>query len=106
MVGRLPARTGRNVVDVAEIFRHAVPGIADVVEKIRADDVPAESPAVLVALVEQPACAHSDLVDVADLEARVMKPRAVGLDVAEDVMVAPALPAHEGDDVLRAFLEL
>src|SRR6266571_7723037 len=106
VVGRLPARVRRDVIDVAEVLGEAVPGIADVVEEVRADDVPAESPAVLVALVEQPAGAHADLVHVAHLEARVVESLPVGFDVAEDVVVAAALPAHEGDDVLRAVREL
>src|SRR2546426_687196 len=106
VVGRLPVRIRRDVVDVAEVLGQAVPRIADVVQAVRADDVPAEAPAVLVALVEQAAGAHADLVHVADFEARVVEARPVRLDVAEDVVVAAALHAHEGDDVLRAVREL
>src|SRR2546427_12143435 len=80
VVGRLPGRIRGDVVDVAEVLGEAVPGIADVVEEVRADHVPAEPPAVLVALVEQPARAHADLVDVADFEARVVEARPVRLD--------------------------
>src|SRR5207248_9513305 len=106
VVRRFPVSIGRDVIDIAKVLGHAVPRISDVVEEVRADDVPAESPAVLVALVEQVAGAHADLVDVADLEARVVETRLVRLDEAENVMIAASVPAHKGDDVLRAVREL
>src|SRR5687767_150369 len=53
----LPVHVPGDVVDVAEVLRQAAPGVADVMEEIRSDDVAAEAPAVAVALVEQPAAA-------------------------------------------------
>src|SRR5262245_52332793 len=87
----LPGHVGRDVVDVAEILGEAAPGIADVVEEIRTEDVAAEAPAVAVALVEQPAAADPDLVDVRHLEARVVVAGPLILEEREHVVVAAAL---------------
>src|SRR2546428_13254236 len=95
-----------NGFKVEDVVGRIAPAMAGGGEEVRVDDVPAEAPAVLVAFVEQPAGAHADLVDVADLEARVVEARPVRLDEAEDVVVAAAVAAHEGDDVLRAVGEL
>src|SRR5262245_11656802 len=99
----LPGHVGRDVVDVAKILGEAAPGIADVMEEIRTDDVAAEAPAVAVALVEQPAAADADLVYVGHLEAGVVVARALVLEEGEHVVVAATLAvAQESDDVRRA----
>src|SRR5690349_20875339 len=75
-------------------------------EEVGADDVAPEAPAVAIALVDQPAGAESQLVDVADLEARVVVAGPVALDEAHDVVIAAAFAAaHESDDVARAVGE-
>src|SRR5262245_19246076 len=107
VVLRLPVRVARAVVDVAEVFGEAAPRIADVVEEVGADDVPAEAPAVAVALLQQAAGADADLVHVGDFEARVVVARPVVLQEGEQVVIAAAFAAaQEADDVLRAVREL
>src|SRR5262249_16994308 len=73
----------------------AAPGIADVVEEVRADDVPAQAPGWLPAPLAHPLGAQRDLVDPAHLERAVVEARPLGTGQRQVVVVGAA--AQEGD---------
>src|SRR5579883_3540673 len=75
MIRGAPGAVGRDLVDVAEILGEAMPGIAQIMEEVRAEDMPAQTPAVAVAGLEHASGADADLVGRGDLEAGVMEAR-------------------------------
>src|ERR1700728_1663453 len=72
----LPVAIGRNVVDVGGIFRVAAPGVAHIVEVVRAEHVAPEAPAGAEPLVRHLHGTKADLVNRADIPAEMMQARA------------------------------
>ena len=103
MVGRRPAVFLRDVIDVAGIFREAAPRIHDVVEVVRAEDVAAEAPAFLVALVVHAHGAEADIVNAGDVPAAMVEAGRRRFHQRQHVMVAAVNAVHEGDEVRRAI---
>ena len=63
MIGGRPVDIGRHEVDAVRVLGEAAPGILDVAEVVRADDMPADAPGVVVAALGHVLHAQSDLVD-------------------------------------------
>src|SRR5436309_2945229 len=103
-VARFPRALLGNVVEVVEVLRKAPPGVADVIEEVRADHVPAESPSPLPAGLLHLRGAHRDLVHVADLERPVVEARSLRHEEREVVVVRGA--AQEDDHLARPVGEL
>src|SRR4026209_288451 len=72
-VARLPRALLGDVVEVMEVLGERAPGVAAVIEEVRADDVTAQAPAGLPAGLLHPHGPHRDLVHAADLERGVVK---------------------------------
>src|SRR4030095_12299457 len=75
VVFRAPVEIGRNEVDVVRVFGEAAPGVAHVIEVIRADDVPPDAPPIGVAAVLHLLHAKADIVESGDVPARMMDAR-------------------------------
>src|SRR5215471_2064805 len=75
MIASLPVDVGRNVVDVAGIFGIAAPGVADVMEIIRAEHMTAETPARAVSLRRHLHRAKPDRLHRTRVPAQMMKSR-------------------------------
>src|SRR3989454_7179157 len=103
-VARFPRALLGNVVEVVEVLRKAPPGVADVIEEVRADHVPAETPPRLPAGLLHLRGAHRDLVHVADLERPVVEARSLRHEEREVVVVRGA--AQEDDHLARPVGEL
>src|SRR5881628_173946 len=103
-VARLPRALLGNVVEVVEVLREAPPGVADVIEEVRADHVTAESPSRLAARLLHLRGAHRDLVHGADLERPVVEARSLRHEEREVVVVRGA--AQEDDHLARPVGEL
>src|SRR2546430_2626527 len=103
-VARFPRALLGNVVEVVEVLRKAPPGVADVIEEVRADHVPAESPSRLPAGLLHLRGAHRDLVHVADLDRPVVEARSLRPEEREVVVVRGA--AKEDDHLARPVGEL
>src|SRR5437773_1828467 len=103
-VARLPRALLGNVVEVVEVLREAPPGVADVIEEVRADDVTSETPPRLPARLLHLRGAHRDLVHVADLERPVVEARSLRHEEREVVVVRGA--AQEDDHLARPVGEL
>src|SRR4030095_13219682 len=90
-----PVEVGRNEVDVVRVFGEAAPGVAHVIEVIRADHVPPDAPPVGVTAVLHLLHPKADIVESGDVPARMMEPRAVRLGERKHVMVARMSAVHE-----------
>src|SRR5438094_5978826 len=102
-VPRFPGRVLRNVIEVEEVLGEAAPWVANVVEEVGADHVPAEAPERLPAALPHAQRAHRHLVDAADLERAMVEARTLRLEEREVVVVGAA--AHEGHDLPAAVGE-
>src|SRR6059036_764405 len=98
-VARLPRALLGNVVEVVEVLRETPPGVADVIEEVRADHVTSETPPRLPARLLHLRGAHRDLVHVADLERPVVEARSLRHEEREVVVVRGA--AQEDDHLAR-----
>src|SRR2546426_4474756 len=103
-VARFPRALLGNVVEVVEVLGKAPPGVADVIEEVRADDVTSETPPRLPARLLHLHGAHRDLVHVADLERPVVEARSLRHEEREVVVVRGA--AQEDDHLARPVGEL
>src|SRR5947199_10094406 len=66
-VARLPRALLGNVVEVVEVLRETPPGVADVIEEVRADHVTAETPPRLPARRQHISLSQRDIVTFAEL---------------------------------------
>src|SRR5208282_5636342 len=97
MVEGAPGPVARYPVDVGKILSHAVPRVAQVVEEVRADDMPPKTPAVLIPGVEHPHGADADFVRRRNLETRVMKAGPIAREECDDMMIPATRQMHESD---------
>src|SRR3989442_8377331 len=103
-VARFPGALLGNVGEVVEVLGKAPPGVADVIEEVRADDVTSETPPRLPARLLHLRGAHRDLVHVADLERPVVEARSLRHEEREVVVVRG--DAQEDDHLARRVGEL
>src|ERR1700691_5526965 len=101
----LPVAVGRDIVDISGIFRIAAPGVAHIMEVVRAEHMAPEAPAGAEALVRHLHGAEADLVDRADIPAEMMQARAFRLGQRDQVMIAAMDAVHEGNAVTAAIRE-
>ncbi len=103
MVTRVPVEIRGDVVDVGRIFRIAAPGVADVVEIVRAQHVAAEPPAGGETAVRHLHGAEADLVDRAHVPAQMVQAGRIRFRHRHHVVVAAVHAMHEGDAVAGAI---
>src|SRR2546427_4085081 len=103
-VARFPRALLGNVVEVVEVLGKAPPGVADVIEEVRADDVTSETPPRLPARLLHLHGAQRDLAHAADLERPVVEARPPRREEGEIVVIRGA--AQEDDDLARPVGEL
>src|SRR5208337_5638876 len=101
VVGGFPVEVGRDKVDAGRIFAIAAPGIADIMEIVRSEDMPSKAPAPAVAFAEHMGRADADLVDAADVPAQMVEAGRIRFRERHHVMVAAVDAVEEGDAVPR-----
>src|SRR5262249_30194625 len=87
-----------HVIDVPEVLRESVPGIAQIVEEVRADNMPAQTPGAAIPRAGDLGAALYNLVDAADFEAGMVEAGPVGLHEGQDMMIAVAGAAQKSQD--------
>src|SRR5271169_3885334 len=93
------------------MLMHTAPWIGPVIEQLAADQMAADAPHVLVALLLQMLVADHHIVDVGSLIRQVVEPALVAADAEEGVMVDVVIAAVEAveraDDIgLLSGIEL
>src|ERR1700678_875182 len=99
VVAALPVAIGGHKIDAGGIFAETAPGVADIMEKVGAEDMPSETPSPREALVQHMHGAAADVVDRAYIPAQMMQSRRARFDEGDHVMIAAVNPVQEGDAV-------
>ena len=99
MIARVPVAIDRHVVDVGGIFAVAAPGIAHVVEEVRAEDVTAEAPSPVIPFAEHMHRACPNLVDAAHVPAEMVMAWSVRARESHHMVVAAMDSVQESDVV-------
>src|SRR6202040_1152204 len=90
-------------VGVGPVLMHAAPRIGPVIEQLAADQMAADAPHMLVALLPQMLVADHYVVDVGGLIGQVVEPALVAADAEEggvvDIVVATVEAVERTDDV-------
>src|SRR5262245_61685956 len=82
-------------IGVGPMLMHATPRIGPIVEELAADQVAANAPHMLVALLLQMLVADHDVVDIGGLERQVIEAALVAANAEEGMMVDIAVTAVE-----------
>src|SRR3546814_12232693 len=97
VVSRRPFAISRNKIDISRIFAVAAPGVANIIKRIRAENVTPEPPAACEASECHLAGTETDLLDRTDIPALMVHPRMVRHNQREQMVIAAVRPVKEGD---------